>query len=93
MSFALAFSITNCTRLLLNIRRAYYLGNESTQATQHSTFATVSGVHMPPTFTRGVRQEDSFDLEHCGEIEVEVRVEVTRTVENYELADLTSSSL
>ncbi|KAI0780005.1 hypothetical protein C8Q74DRAFT_1197769 [Fomes fomentarius] len=26
VSFALAFSITNCTRLLLNIRRAYYSG-------------------------------------------------------------------
>ena len=93
MSFALAFSITNCTRLLLNIRRAYYLGNESTQATQQSTFATTDGMHMPPRFTRGGRQEDSLDLERCEEIEVSVRVEVTRVVEDYELADLTSASL
>ena len=26
VGFALAFSVTNCTRLLINIRRAYYIG-------------------------------------------------------------------
>ena len=100
MSFVLAFSVTNCTRLLINIRRAYYNGNEGTIAglTPQSSIAVASRLQAAPSFARRCRPDDSLDLDFNphGEITVEVRVEVTRTFDDgdtdnmqYEMKDMT----
>ena len=92
MSFTLAFSITNCTRLLINIRRAYYNGNEGTTAglTPQSSITVGSRLQAAPSLARRGRHDDSFDMDYNthGEIAVEVRVEVTRTFDDGDMDDL-----
>lgn len=104
MSFVLAFSTINCTRLLLNIRRAYYIGSDNvvTGPTPQSSVAVAAGSRLqaPVSFARRCRQEDSLDLDRYGEIEVAVCVEVTRTFDDgdagdlqYEMTDMMSSAV
>ncbi|KAI0812699.1 hypothetical protein BC629DRAFT_1589424 [Irpex lacteus] len=79
VTFAMAFSVTNCTRLLLNIRRAYYFGTDddepgllSWSVIAGDELATVSRAWSIPRLhgrsqaSRGCR----------GDFQVEVAVEV-----------------
>lgn len=99
MSFALAFCVTNCARLLLNIRRAYYVGNDSVQLTHLSSFAadSESALEEHVSYGRHPRSRGSLELDQYGEIEVAVCVEVTRTCEDvgpdiweYEMTEMSS---
>ncbi|KAJ3553569.1 hypothetical protein NM688_g3540 [Phlebia brevispora] len=97
-SFALCFSVINCTRLLLNIRRAYYIGNESARPSPRSTFTEGARTHLP--ISRNRRESSSFDLDRNDEIVVSVCVEVTRTCEEfgsgdweYEMTEMRSATI
>lgn len=66
-SFALALSITNCTRLLLNIRRAYYIGpshmhlsNGSGLVIHSSGFGTPNSA-TPLASLRWARRDNSME--------------------------------
>ncbi|KAI0344792.1 hypothetical protein BDW22DRAFT_1354959, partial [Trametopsis cervina] len=87
VTFAMAFAITNCTRLLLNIRRAYYFGSDDVEPGLLSWSAIAGGqsISVPQVVAlprRHYRQRSSHSFP--GEIEVAVQVAVEVEVANNE---------
>ncbi|KAI0344786.1 hypothetical protein BDW22DRAFT_1354947 [Trametopsis cervina] len=81
VTFTMAFSITNCTRLLLNIRRAYYFGTDHAGAglLSWSAIAGQQSVAAPRVVAlprRHVRKRSSSAFPGEIEVAVEVAVEV-----------------
>ncbi|KAI0696735.1 hypothetical protein BC835DRAFT_1414127 [Cytidiella melzeri] len=87
VTFAMAFSVTNCTRLLLNIRRAYYFGTDDAEPGLLSWSVIAGGetlsvphiVALPRLRGRQQRSQE-FPGEIQVEVEVAVEVEVNRAV-------------
>lgn len=78
--FVLAFSVTDCTRLLINIRRAYYHADDPDMIQSQWSHLSFEVRRFPPITSRRRRQKDSFGFD-VDELAVAVEIEVTQQVE------------